>query len=76
MVAAVLFLFFARLGIGYFKEATRPVTEDAPAEDVPEAISLSYVCEMCGLELAVVKVAKEKAPKHCGEEMKLVVERG
>lgn len=52
------------------------MTEDAPPEDVPETISLSYVCEMCGLELAVVKVAKEKAPKHCGEEMKLVVERG
>jgi hypothetical protein len=27
---------------------------------------------MCGLELAVVAVAKERAPKHCGEAMVLV----
>jgi hypothetical protein len=27
---------------------------------------------MCGLELAVVAVAKERAPKHCGESMVLV----
>jgi hypothetical protein len=32
----------------------------------------SYLCEMCGLELAVVAVAKERAPKHCGESMVLV----
>ncbi|MBW3588102.1 MAG: hypothetical protein KY429_01620 [Actinobacteria bacterium] len=74
-MAAVLFTFFARLGVGYFKEATRPVVQDEPAEDVPTSISLTYVCDMCGLELAVVKVAKEKGPKHCGEEMRLVVER-
>ena len=35
-------------------------------------LRLAYVCDMCGLELAVLKVAKERAPKHCGETMTLV----
>lgn len=72
-MAVVLFVFFARIGVGYFKEATRPASEVEPALEVSEDMSLSYVCEVCGLELAVVKTSKVKAPKHCGEEMKLVV---
>jgi hypothetical protein len=73
-VAVILFAFLARIGVGYFRQATRPVAEPEPAEEVPKEVSLTYICEVCGLELAVLKVAKEKAPKHCGEEMKLVVE--
>ena len=73
LVAVVLFVFLARIGVGYFKEATRPAAEVEPAIEVSEEVSLSYVCEVCGLELAVVKTSKVKAPKHCGEEMKLVV---
>jgi hypothetical protein len=39
---------------------------------VHPGLRLAYVCDMCGLELAVLKVAKERAPKHCGETMTLV----
>ncbi len=73
LVAVVLFAFIARIGVGYFKEATRPAAEIEPAEEVPEEVSLSYVCEVCGLDLAVVRASKGKPPKHCGEEMKLIV---
>jgi hypothetical protein len=72
MVAVVIFALLARIGIGYFREATRPAADVEPTEEVPEEVSLSYVCEICGLELAVVRASKGKAPKHCGEEMKLV----
>ena len=37
---------------------------------------LKYVCTMCGLELKVEKVARDKAPSHCMEPMVLVREGG
>lgn len=33
---------------------------------------LRYVCTMCGLELKVEVAARDKAPTHCMEPMKLV----
>jgi hypothetical protein len=33
---------------------------------------LKYVCTMCGLELRVEVAARDKAPTHCMEPMKLV----
>ena len=39
--------------------------------DVSE-YGLKYVCEMCGLELKVEVAAKDRAPTHCMEPMKLV----
>jgi hypothetical protein len=43
--------------------------------DVSE-YGLKYVCGTCGLELKVEKAAKDKAPTHCMEPMKLVREGG
>ncbi len=37
---------------------------------------LKYVCGNCGLELKVEKAARDKAPTHCMEPMKLVREGG
>jgi hypothetical protein len=33
---------------------------------------LKYVCTMCGLELRVEVAARDRAPTHCMESMKLV----
>ena len=33
---------------------------------------LKYVCSMCGLELRVEVAARDRAPSHCMEPMKLV----
>lgn len=33
---------------------------------------LKYVCSMCGLELRVEVAARDRAPTHCMEPMKLV----
>lgn len=72
LVAMVMAVAIAWFGIGYFKQLGNP----PPPEPEPVAIDprwrLAYTCEMCGLELAVVVAAKDKAPKHCGEEMVLV----
>lgn len=48
---------------------------DAPPDPELADVSdygLKYVCTMCGLELKVEVAAKDKAPRHCAEEMVLV----
>jgi hypothetical protein len=62
----------ASLGIGYFRQVGNPPPPDPEPLAVHPGLRLAYVCDMCGLELAVLKVAKERAPKHCGETMTLV----
>lgn len=74
LVALVLGALVARFLVGYFRQATQSLPDDPEPEEVPRQVHLIYICEMCGLELAVAKLAKDKAPKHCGEEMKLFVE--
>lgn len=72
LVGAVLFLIVASLGIGYFRQVANPPPPDPTPLPVHPGLRLAYVCGMCGLELAVLKVAKDRAPKHCGEPMQLV----
>ena len=67
-------IFIARFLWGYFRQATQPLPPDPEPEAVPREIVLTYVCSVCGLELEVRTLAKDKAPKHCGEDMKLYVE--
>jgi hypothetical protein len=70
-VAGVMSIGIAWLGIGYFSQLGNPPPPEEPPTDVHPGLRLAYLCEMCGLELAVVKVAKDRAPKHCGEAMTL-----
>lgn len=72
VVAVIMGLVIARIGIGYFRYLTNPPPPEPSPVHVDPRLQLSYLCEMCGLELAVVAVAKERAPKHCGESMVLV----
>ena len=71
-VAVLMGLAIARVGIGYFHYLTNPPPPDQEPVRVDPRLRLGYICEMCGLELAVVAVAKERPPKHCGEPMVLV----
>lgn len=72
VVAVLMGLGIASFGIGYFRFLTNPPPPDLEPLKVDPGLRLAYVCEMCGLELAVVAVAKERAPKHCGESMILL----
>ena len=72
LVGAVLFVVVASLGIGYFRQVGNPPPPDPEPFAVHPGLRLAYLCDMCGLELAVLKVAKDRAPKHCGETMTLV----
>jgi hypothetical protein len=72
LVAVLMGVGIAVFGIGYFRFLTNPPPPDLEPLRVDPKLNLAYVCEMCGLELAVVAVAKERAPKHCGESMILL----
>ena len=72
VVGLVLFLVVASLGIGYFRQVANPPPPYPVPTEVHPSLRLAYVCDMCGLELAVLKVARDRAPKHCGETMLLV----
>ncbi|MDQ4148775.1 MAG: hypothetical protein M3164_02090 [Actinomycetota bacterium] len=72
LVAVVMAVGIAWFGIGYARQLTHPPPPDPTPVEVDPRFKLSYVCEMCGLELAIVMAAKDKAPKHCGEPMVLI----
>lgn len=72
LVAMAMAVFLAWFGIGYFRQLGNPPPPEPEPVRVDPGLRLAYLCEMCGLELAVVIAAKDKAPKHCGEAMVLV----
>lgn len=76
LVAAGMGIGIAWFGIGYFRQLTHPPPPEPTPVQVDPHLRLAYICEMCGLELAVVMAAKEKPPKHCGEPMVLVRQDG
>lgn len=73
-----------RLGIGALRMlATVPPdeAETAPETDDVEEFDVRYRCDICGTELRLTRMARGddseedfSAPKHCREEMSLVVE--
>lgn len=69
-IAVVMFSALAYLGVRQVTSMMTNVPEPEPT-DVSD-YGLKYVCEMCGLELKVEVAAKDKAPTHCMEPMKLV----
>ena len=72
IVGLILAAGAAGLGVNYFRQVGNPPPPDPVPTEVHPGLRLAYVCDMCGLELAVLKVAKDRAPKHCGEAMLLV----
>ena len=71
LIAAAMGIGIAIFGIGFFRQMAAAPAEP-PVETVPPEYRLAYVCDVCGMELSVIKVAREKPPKHCSEEMTLV----
>lgn len=72
VVGGVMGVAIAAFGAGYFRYLGNPPPPDPEPMKVDPELRLAYVCEMCGLRLAVVEVAKERAPRHCGEAMVLI----
>jgi hypothetical protein len=69
-IGVLIFLGLATFGI----RQVRSMVSIPPEPDVTDVseYGLKYVCEMCGLELKVEVAAKDRAPTHCMEPMKLI----
>jgi hypothetical protein len=69
-IAVLIFFAIAVFG----SRQVRSMVSIPPEPDVTDVsdYGLKYVCEMCGLELKIEVAAKDRAPSHCMEPMKLV----
>ncbi len=69
-LALGVFLLLASIGLRQIRSLAN-APPDPEVADVGE-YGLRYVCTVCGLELKVEVAARDKAPTHCMEPMKLV----
>jgi hypothetical protein len=69
-VAMVMFVVLFSFGL----RQLRGIANSPPDPEVTDVsdYGLKYVCSMCGLELRVEVAARDRAPTHCMEPMKLV----
>ena len=70
VIAGVIFVVLFSFALRQLRGIANSPPEPELA-DVSE-YGLKYVCSMCGLELRVEVAARDKAPTHCMEPMKLV----
>ncbi|HWC13598.1 MAG TPA: hypothetical protein VG929_03290 [Actinomycetota bacterium] len=70
LVAVAMFAVLVSFGLRQLRGIANSPPEPELA-DVSE-FGLKYVCSMCGLELRVEVAARDRAPTHCMEPMKLV----
>ena len=71
-VSIAVFLVLVMLGFKYWRDVGL-IPPEPERTDVSDQ-GLKYVCSMCGLELRVEIAARERAPTHCMEPMRLVRE--
>lgn len=69
-IAVVMFLVLFTFGL----RQLRAIANSPPEPELADVsdYGLKYVCSMCGLELRVEVAARDRAPTHCMEPMKLV----
>lgn len=75
VVALLMSVVIGWFGIGYFRQLAHAPPADQEPMHVDPSLRLTYVCEICGMELAVIVAAKERAPRHCSEAMVLIRKR-
>jgi hypothetical protein len=70
IIAILMFLVLFSFG---FRQL-RAIANSPPEPELTDVsdYGLKYVCTMCGLELRVEVAARDRAPTHCMESMKLV----
>jgi hypothetical protein len=73
-IGGAVFLFLTSFAFKYWR-AVGLIPPETETHDVSDQ-DLRYVCTMCGLELRVEVAARDKAPTHCAEPMKLLTGPG
>lgn len=69
-IAVAVFLILASFALRQIRSLAN-APPDPEITDVSD-YGLKYVCAMCGLELKVEVAARDRAPTHCMEPMKLI----
>lgn len=73
LAAGVAWLIF-KVGLAMLGSFARPVPEPLPSGEM-RRVKLRYKCSLCGMELRIDRAMDEDPapPRHCMEEMELVV---
>ena len=74
VVALLVGLLILRIGFGILRMFAQPTPEPPPPGELRK-VKIVYRCDMCGTEVRMTMANDEvpEAPKHCLEEMTLVV---
>ncbi|SVA45045.1 uncharacterized protein METZ01_LOCUS97899, partial [marine metagenome] len=74
VVAVVLVVVLIRTGLALLRALATPVPEPPPPGDLRK-VKLQYRCSLCGTEVRMTVATEEHPdpPRHCMEEMEIVV---
>lgn len=71
----VLFVFLWRVGTGLLRSMTTPLPPPPPEGELRK-INVRYRCSVCGAEVKMTMAAEAdpEPPRHCMEEMDVIIE--
>lgn len=71
----VLFVFLWRVGTGLLRSMTTPLPPPPPEGELRK-LNVRYRCSVCGAEVKMTMAAEAdpEPPRHCMEEMDVVIE--
>jgi DNA-directed RNA polymerase subunit RPC12/RpoP len=74
VVAVVVAVILIRAGLALLRALATPVPEPPPPGDLRK-VKLQYRCSLCGTEVRMTVATEENPdpPRHCMEEMEIVV---
>ena len=74
VVAVVVVVVLIRAGLALLRALATPVPEPPPPGDLRK-VKLQYRCSLCGTEVRMTVATEENPdpPRHCMEEMEIVV---
>ena len=74
LVAVVVVVVIIRLGLGLLRTLATPLPSPPPPGELRK-VKLQYRCSLCGTEVRMTAATEEHPdpPRHCMDEMELVV---
>lgn len=71
----VLFVFLWRVGTGLLRSMTTPLPPPPPEGELRK-LNVRYRCSVCGAEVKMTMAAEAdpEPPRHCMEEMDVIIE--
>ncbi len=74
LVAVVVVVVIIRLGLGLLRTLATPLPSPPPPGELRK-VKLQYRCSLCGTEVRMTVATEEHPdpPRHCMDEMELVV---